>query len=105
LFRRHAARGAGCLRRRDAQGGGDRALDVPLKSGKVSAEGDLDFRGTLGVAKDAPVGFAAIRLRFDVETDAPPDKLDALLKLTERYCVVYQTLKSGPPIEVKLNRA
>ena len=81
------------------------ALDVPLKSGKVSAEGDLDFRGTLGVAKDAPVGFAAIRLRFDVETDAPPDKLDALLKLTERYCVVYQTLKSGPPIEVKLNRA
>ena len=81
------------------------ALDVPLKSGKVSAEGDLDFRGTLGVAKDAPVGFAAIRLRFDVETDAPPEKLDALLKLTERYCVVYQTLKSGPPIEVKLNRA
>jgi uncharacterized OsmC-like protein len=78
------------------------ALDVPLKSGKVSAEGDL---GTLGVAKDAPVGFAAIRLRFDVETDAPPDKLDALLKLTERYCVVYQTLKSGPSIEVKLNRA
>jgi len=59
----------------------------------------------LGVAKDAPVGFAAIRLRLDVETDAPPDKLDALLKLTERYCVVYQTLKSGPPIEVKLNRA
>jgi uncharacterized OsmC-like protein len=57
------------------------------------------------VAKDAPVGFAAIRLRFDVETDAPPDKLDALLKLTERYCVVYHTLKSGPPIEVKLNRA
>jgi uncharacterized OsmC-like protein len=51
------------------------------------------------------VGFAAIRLRFDVETDAPPDKLDALLKLTERYCVVYQTLKSGPPIEAKLNRA
>src|SRR5215469_15595418 len=84
---------------------GATALDVPLKSGKVSAEGDLDFRGTLGVAKDAPVGFAAIRLRFDVETDAPPDKLDALLKLTERYCVVYQTLKSGPPIEVKLNRA
>src|SRR5438552_8383711 len=81
------------------------ALDIPLKSGKVSAEGDLDFRGTLGVAKDAPVGFAAIRLRFDVETDAPPDKLDALLKLTERYCVVYQTLQGGPPIEVKLNRA
>ena len=64
------------------------AIDVPLKSGKVSAEGDLDFRGTLGVAKDAPVGFAQIRLRFDIETDAPQDKLDQLLKLTERYCVV-----------------
>src|ERR1700726_1994336 len=80
------------------------ALDIPLKSGMVSAEGDLDFRGTLGVAKDAPVGFAQIRLRFEVETDAPQEKLDQLLKLTERYCVVYQTLKSGPPIEVKLNR-
>jgi uncharacterized OsmC-like protein len=81
------------------------ALDIPLKSGKVAAEGDLDFRGTLGVAKDAPVGFAAIRLRFEVDTEAPQDKLDQLLKLTERYCVVYQTLKSGPPIEVKLDRA
>src|ERR1700719_1542647 len=79
------------------------ALDIPLKSGMVSAEGDLDFRGTLGVAKDAPVGFAQIRLRFEVDTDAPQDKLDQLLKLTERYCVVYQTLKSGPPIEVNLN--
>ncbi len=81
------------------------ALDIPIKSGKVSAEGDLDFRGTLGVAKDAPVGFAQIRLRFDLDTDAPEDKLDQLLKLTERYCVVYQTIKAGPPIEVKLNRA
>src|SRR6195256_2708646 len=80
------------------------ALDIPLKSGRVSAEGDLDFRGTLGVAKDAPVGFAEIRLRFDVDSDAPQEKLDQLLKLTERYCVVYQTLKSGPPIEVKLAR-
>jgi len=71
------------------------ALDIPLKSGKVSAEGDLDFRGTLGVAKDAPVGFAQIRLRFDLDTDAPQDKLDQLLKLTERYCVVYQTIKAG----------
>src|ERR1700732_4426943 len=79
------------------------ALDIPLKSGTVSAEGDLDFRGTLGVAKDAPVGFAQIRLRFDVDTDAPQEKLDQLLKLTERYCVVYQTLKSGPPVEVKLH--
>ncbi len=80
------------------------ALAIPLKSGKVSAEGDLDFRGTLGVAKDAPVGFAQIRLRFDVETDAPQEQLDQLLKLTERYCVVYQTIKSGPPVDVKLAR-
>jgi uncharacterized OsmC-like protein len=81
------------------------ALDIPLKAGAVAAEGDLDFRGTLGVAKDAPVGFAQIRLRFDLETDAPQDKLDQLLKLTERYCVVYQTIKSGPPVEVTLRRA
>jgi uncharacterized OsmC-like protein len=81
------------------------AIEVPLKSGVVSAEGDLDFRGTLGVAKDAPVGFKQIRLRFTVDTDAPQDKLDQLIKLTERYCVVYQTLKSGPPIEVGLQRA
>jgi uncharacterized OsmC-like protein len=80
------------------------ALDVPLRSGKVSAEGDLDFRGTLGVAKEAPVGFAQIRLRFDVDTDVAQDKLDQLLKLTERYCVVYQTLKNGPPVEVSLKR-
>ena len=80
------------------------ALDVPLKSGAVSAEGDLDFRGTLGIAKDAPVGFAAIRLRFDVETEAPQDKLDQLLKLTERYCVVYQTIRNGPPVTVAMQR-
>src|SRR6187455_3545714 len=80
------------------------ALDIPLKSGRVFAEGDLDFRGTLGVAKDAPVGFRDIRLTFEVDTDAPQDKLDQLLKLTERYCVVYQTIKNGPPIEVKLAR-
>jgi uncharacterized OsmC-like protein len=80
------------------------ALDIPLRSGRVFAEGDLDFRGTLGVAKDAPVGFAQIRLRFEIDTDAGQDKLDQLLKLTERYCVVYQTLKSGPPIEVTLDR-
>jgi len=80
------------------------ALDIPLKSAAVSAEGDLDFRGTLGVAKDAPVGFAAIRLRFDVDTDAPQDKLDQLLKLTERYCVVYQAIRNGPPVEVRLQR-
>jgi uncharacterized OsmC-like protein len=80
------------------------ALDIPLKSASVSAEGDLDFRGTLGVAKDAPVGFAQIRLRFDLDTDAPQDKLDQLLKLTERYCVVYQTIKNGPPVDIKLSR-
>jgi uncharacterized OsmC-like protein len=80
------------------------ALDVPLRSGKVSAEGDLDFRGTLGVAKDAPVGFREIRLTFTVDTDAPQEKLDQVLKLTERYCVVYQTIRNGPPAEIKLAR-
>jgi uncharacterized OsmC-like protein len=80
------------------------ALEIPLRIATVSAEGDLDFRGTLGVAKDAPVGFAQIRLRFDVGTDASQEKLDQLLKLTERYCVVYQTIKSGPPVEVTLKR-
>jgi uncharacterized OsmC-like protein len=80
------------------------ALDIPLRSATVSAEGDLDFRGTLGVAKDAPVGFAEIRLRFDVDTDAPQDRLDQLLKLTERYCVVYQTIRNGPPVTVRLAR-
>jgi uncharacterized OsmC-like protein len=80
------------------------AVEIPLKTGNVIAEGDLDFRGTLGVDKEAPVGFAEIRLRFDVGTDAPQEKLDLLLKLTERYCVVYQTLKSGPPIEGKMAR-
>ena len=80
------------------------AIDVPLKSGTVSAEGDLDFRGTLGVAKDAPVGFAQIRLTFDLATDAPQDKLDQLLKLTERYCVVYQTIRNGPPVDIRMQR-
>ena len=80
------------------------ALDIPLKSATISAEGDLDFRGTLGVAKDAAVGFAQIRLRFDLDTDAAQDKLDQLLKLTERYCVVYQTIKNGPPVEVRMGR-
>jgi uncharacterized OsmC-like protein len=70
------------------------ALDIALRGGTVSAEGDLDFRGTLGVDKEAPVGFRAIRLRFELDTDAPQDKLDSLVKLTERYCVVYQTLRN-----------
>ena len=81
------------------------ALGIPFKSASVSAEGDLDFRGTLGVAKDAPVGFAQIRLHFELDTDAPQDHLDQLLKLTERYCVVYQTIKNGPPVDIKLSRA
>jgi len=81
------------------------AIDVPLRSGAVSAEGDLDFRGTLGVAQDVQMGIKQIRLRFDLDTDAPQDKLDQLLKLTERYCVVYQTIKSGPPVEIRLSRA
>ena len=81
------------------------ALEIPLRTATVAAEGDLDFRGTLGVAKDAAVGFAQVRLQFDVDTDAPQEKLDQLLKLTERYCVVYQTIKSGPPVEVTLARA
>ena len=80
------------------------ALGVNLKAGHVSAEGDLDFRGTLGVDKEAPVGFEEIRLRFEVGTDAPQDKLDLLLKLTERYCVVYQTIKNGPKVAVSMKR-
>jgi len=80
------------------------ALDIPMRSGSVTAEGDLDFRGTLGVAKDAPVGFAQIRLRFELDTDAAQDRLDQLLKLTERYCVVYQTIRNGPQVEVTMAR-
>lgn len=79
------------------------ALGITVKGGKVRAEGDLDFRGTLGVAKDAPVGFRDIRLGFDVDCDADPGQVQTLLKLTERYCVVYQTLRHGPPVEVRLN--
>src|SRR6187399_1483456 len=68
------------------------ALEIPLRAGTVRAEGDLDFRGTLGVAKDAPVGFREIRLAFDLDSEAPQEKIDTLIKLTERYCVVFQTL-------------
>jgi uncharacterized OsmC-like protein len=76
------------------------ALNVPIAGGMVLAEGDLDFRGTLGVAKDAPVGFRDIRLRFDLDTDAPRDQVAKVLELTERYCVVYQTLCRPPRVEV-----
>jgi uncharacterized OsmC-like protein len=76
------------------------ALDIPVRDGTVYAEGDLDFRGTLGVSKEVPVGFQRIRLRFDLDTDASPEQLDTLLKLTERYCVVLQTLRSPPTLAV-----
>src|SRR5882762_6850653 len=76
------------------------AIGVVIRSGAVRAEGDLDFRGTLGVAKDAPVGFQRIRLYLDLETDASEDQLSTLLRLTERYCVVYQTLRQPPDIAV-----
>jgi uncharacterized OsmC-like protein len=81
------------------------SIGVALRSGEVTAEGDLDFRGTLGVAKDAPVGFADIRLKFVLDTDAPQGELDTLLRLTERYCVVLQTLRTSPKVEASLVRA
>lgn len=76
------------------------ALAIPVRGGTVTAEGDLDFRGTLAVSKEAPVGFQAIRLHFDLDTDATPEQLATLLKLTERYCVVYQTLQKPPRLTV-----
>ena len=76
------------------------ALDLPLRGGTVSAEGDLDFRGTLGVDKAAPVGFREIRLNFDIDSDASPEQIDTLMKLTERYCVVFQTLNKRPELKV-----
>jgi len=80
------------------------ALQIELRAAKVTAEGDLDFRGTLGVDRQAPVGFSEIRLGFAVETDAPQDQLDTLLKLTERYCVVFQTLNNKPELRVSLDK-
>jgi len=76
------------------------AIGVELRDAVVKAEGDLDFRGTLGVAKDAPVGFSQIRLRFDLDTDAPEEQISTLLRLTERYCVVLQTLRKPPEVVV-----
>ena len=81
------------------------SIGIELRSGKVAAEGDLDFRGTLGVDKQAPVGFTDIRLKFELDTDAPQDQLDTLLKLTERYCVVLQSLRHSPKTDAKLVRA
>jgi uncharacterized OsmC-like protein len=76
------------------------ALGIELRDAKLAAEGDLDFRGTLGVAKDAAVGFREIRLRFDLESNAPAEQLEKLLELTERYCVVLQTIRNGPTVKV-----
>jgi uncharacterized OsmC-like protein len=80
------------------------ALDLKLSGASIKAEGDLDFRGTLGVAKDAPVGFRDIRLKFEVEGDLTEEQRATLLKLTERYCVVYQTLRQPPAIAVTLQQ-
>jgi uncharacterized OsmC-like protein len=76
------------------------ALGIPLRDASVTAEGDLDFRGTLGVAKDAPVGFREIRLKFELDADAPAEQLHKLIELTERYCVVLQTIRNSPPVEI-----
>lgn len=78
------------------------AMEIPLRGATIRAEGDLDFRGTLGVDKTAPVGFKAIRLTFHLDTDAPQDKVDTLLKLTERYCVVFQTLNHRPDLTAQI---
>src|SRR4029434_4589906 len=82
------------------------ALGIRLRDATLRAEGDLDFRGTLGVSTDVPVVFQQIRLQFDLDTDASQEQLATLLRLTERYCVVYQTLKNPPPIAIsKIGRA
>jgi uncharacterized OsmC-like protein len=80
------------------------SIGVEVRAGRVLAEGDLDFRGTLGVARKAPVGFASIRLSFELDTDASETQLETLLKLTQRYCVVLQTLRRPPQIEARLVR-
>jgi uncharacterized OsmC-like protein len=80
------------------------ALQIPLRDASLTAEGDLDFRGTLGVAKDAPVGFRDIRLKFELDAEAPEEQLRKLLELTERYCVVLQTIRSSPPVVVSVSR-
>jgi len=80
------------------------AIEFDLRGGRVLAEGDLDFRGTLGVSKEAPVGFTAIRLRFELDTDEPAERIDTLTRLTERYCVVLQTLKRPPELSFTSKR-
>jgi uncharacterized OsmC-like protein len=81
------------------------SLGIALRDAALEAEGDLDFRGTLGIAKEVPVGFRRIRLRITVDSDASDEQLDTLLRLTERYCVVYQTLAQPPTLEVKRDRS
>src|SRR6187455_1024997 len=81
------------------------SIGVDLKDARITAEGDLDFRGTLGVSKDAPVGFANLRLRFEVDTDASEEQIATLLRLTERYCVVLQTLRAPPQIVTQIVRS
>jgi uncharacterized OsmC-like protein len=81
------------------------ALRIEIRDATLHAEGDLDFRGTLGVARDAPVGFKAIRLAVTLDTDAPQEQIDTLLRLTERYCVVYQTIARTPAMSMVARRA
>lgn len=78
------------------------SMGIAVRGGRLRAEGDLDFRGTLGVARDAPVGFRQIRLAIELDCDAPPAEQQKLLELTERYCVVYQTLRNGPDTRIVL---
>jgi uncharacterized OsmC-like protein len=80
-------------------------LEIPIKSAEVSVEGDVDLRGTLGVAEDVPVGFNEIRLSFDIDSDATQDQLDQLIALTERYCVIFQTIQNSPRTSVSLRKA
>jgi len=79
------------------------ALEIPVRGGSIEVEGDLDFRGTLGVSKEVPVGFQAIRVRFRLESDATPEQFETLRKLTERYCVVLQTLRSAPVVTASMS--
>jgi uncharacterized OsmC-like protein len=79
-------------------------LDIPIRSVRVSAEGDVDLRGTLGIAEEVPVGFEEIRLAFDVDADASPAQLDQLVELTEKYCVIFQTIQNSPKTSVKMNK-
>jgi len=81
------------------------ALGIEIKEGNVAAEGDLDFKGTLGISKEVPVGFKAIRLRFELNTDADEEQMSSLKKLTERYCVVYQTLTNGVDVHTEYQQS